>query len=297
MPKTKTPTPSKAGYAASRYNAAKHGGFSDAPLLPWENSDEYEAVHDQYTAEYSPEGPSEIRLVRKLADVEWHDRRLRMAEAGAGRQALLRCAVEHSEPTLDGSRLPFSDEGLGGEGLGGEDLDDKATDEELLRLVEMRPEEAIIALGEVEAQLSRVKAAIRNLAETGDLDQGISALPGGIWRSYKDKLLEHSLGKDGSGRDGYDVDVDKNDPVALKAHIPALSFILKRRQIRLTKHQRVLAGYREIHEAAQYEMLSWKGYDNIARAETRQDRKFKDTLSLLLQLQKFRKQAVAVDPD
>ena len=69
MPRAKKTVPVKSGYDDSRYNAAKYGIYSSQPVLPWENLDEYEVIHDGLVEEYSPQGPTETRLVGEIVEI------------------------------------------------------------------------------------------------------------------------------------------------------------------------------------------------------------------------------------
>jgi hypothetical protein len=57
-------------------------------VLPWEDSDEYEALVASLVAEHQPQGPTEEHLVEELSGVLWRKRRLRLAEAAAHRRGL-----------------------------------------------------------------------------------------------------------------------------------------------------------------------------------------------------------------
>lgn len=84
----------KSSYHVSRFNALKHGILSKVKVLPWENQQEYDALHAAYLEEHRPVGPTQAHLVEELAGIEWRQRRLRLAEAAAYRSGLKR-ALEH----------------------------------------------------------------------------------------------------------------------------------------------------------------------------------------------------------
>ena len=58
-------------------NALKHGAFSKALLLPWEDAAEFEALHQQLRDEWQPEGPLEEDTVATYLDCLWRKRRVR----------------------------------------------------------------------------------------------------------------------------------------------------------------------------------------------------------------------------
>ena len=65
------------GKARSSQNARKHNIFTSVALLPNEDRQEFDFVLSVYTAEYSPETPTELRLVREIADAEFRLQRIR----------------------------------------------------------------------------------------------------------------------------------------------------------------------------------------------------------------------------
>src|SRR5688500_1374631 len=82
--------PERSGYGRSKLNATKHGVLSGHLLLPWENRDELDALHEALVAEHTPEGPTEHYLVEEIAGIMWRKRRLVLAESAAYRAGLKR---------------------------------------------------------------------------------------------------------------------------------------------------------------------------------------------------------------
>jgi len=60
-----------------RPNALKHGIFSDAVLIPGEDSDEYKQLLADLMDEWKPAGPTLRDEVIELANLMWKRRRLR----------------------------------------------------------------------------------------------------------------------------------------------------------------------------------------------------------------------------
>jgi hypothetical protein len=54
------------GTEITRFNALRHGVLSRYTVLPWEDSDEYEALVASLVAEHQPQGPTEEHLVEEL---------------------------------------------------------------------------------------------------------------------------------------------------------------------------------------------------------------------------------------
>ena len=89
MTKTIEALPTETGGThITRFNALRHGVLSRYTVLPWESTDEYEAVVEALVAEHAPQGPTEEHLVEEIAGILWRKRRLRLAEAAAHRRGL-----------------------------------------------------------------------------------------------------------------------------------------------------------------------------------------------------------------
>ena len=61
-------------------NAMKHGAFSRELILPGESRKEYQVLLAALEMEWTPQGPAEIELVRRLASLYWRQRRLEVHE-------------------------------------------------------------------------------------------------------------------------------------------------------------------------------------------------------------------------
>ena len=91
--------PERSGYGRSKLNATKHGVLSEHLLLPWEDRDELDALHEALVAEHTPKGPTEHYLVEEIAGIMWRKRRLVLAETAVYRAGLRR-AVSYG-PSYD----------------------------------------------------------------------------------------------------------------------------------------------------------------------------------------------------
>ena len=85
------------GTEITRFNALRHGVLSRYTVLPWENSDDYQAIAAALVAEHAPRGPTEEHLVEEIAGIFWRKRRLRLAEAAAHRRGLDRTLAPYHE--------------------------------------------------------------------------------------------------------------------------------------------------------------------------------------------------------
>src|SRR6266446_7479299 len=69
------------GRAAVRLNGLKHGLCAETIVVPGEDPAEFEALLEDYRAEYQPATPSAEFLVRQLAMADWRLLRLHRVEA------------------------------------------------------------------------------------------------------------------------------------------------------------------------------------------------------------------------
>jgi len=65
------------GKRVGRPSAYKHGGFSKTVLFPWENADEFEALHRSLKAELDPQGALEEEAVYTILTSIWRKHRIR----------------------------------------------------------------------------------------------------------------------------------------------------------------------------------------------------------------------------
>jgi hypothetical protein len=95
-------------------NALSHGAYSEQVVLPWENKQDFDHLHEAFRQEYSPNGLSEEEAVFDLADLHWKKRRVHMgsllafrhdgdieALTEAGRQNGWEGIAEHFAKPLD----------------------------------------------------------------------------------------------------------------------------------------------------------------------------------------------------
>ncbi len=89
-------------------NALKHGAFSKATLLPWENVTEFEALHQELREEWHPSGALEEDAVYTILTCLWRKKRVR-----AKRNLELTTAIQKPEfKPLANEPIPFFQENL-----------------------------------------------------------------------------------------------------------------------------------------------------------------------------------------
>jgi len=64
------------GKSVSRFNALKHGADAASPVIPGEDSAEYEELAAEYRNHYLPQTPDERYHVQTMLDSDWQKRRL-----------------------------------------------------------------------------------------------------------------------------------------------------------------------------------------------------------------------------
>src|ERR1700733_7380317 len=69
-----------------RHPALRYGAYSGMTLLPGEDPEQFRKLHDDLMAEFSPEGPSECAIIRKLAHVMWREQHLAIYACAAQAQ-------------------------------------------------------------------------------------------------------------------------------------------------------------------------------------------------------------------
>jgi hypothetical protein len=89
-------------------NAYKHGGFSKTVLFPWEDADEFDALHRSLQDEWEPSGALEEDAVYTILTCIWRKRRIRDKRNLDILAALQREDLE----ALTKSPIPFFDTGL-----------------------------------------------------------------------------------------------------------------------------------------------------------------------------------------
>jgi hypothetical protein len=86
-------------------SAYKHGGFSKAVLLPWEDADEFNALRDSLQDEWEPSGALEEDAVYTILTCIWRKRRIRDK-----RNLDTLAALQHKDlKALSETPLPFFD--------------------------------------------------------------------------------------------------------------------------------------------------------------------------------------------
>ncbi len=59
------------GYSRSRWNSMKHGLAANTVVVPGEDTEAFDRLLAEYIEEWKPGGPTQTRLVRELAVIDW----------------------------------------------------------------------------------------------------------------------------------------------------------------------------------------------------------------------------------
>ena len=77
-------------------NSVKHGLSAEEIVLPSENPEQYDHMHEDLISEFKPLGALEHHLVDRIAGCTWRLRRLYRVEAGAYGLASIRLELSHN---------------------------------------------------------------------------------------------------------------------------------------------------------------------------------------------------------
>ena len=259
--------PERSGYGRSKLNATKHGALS-GHLLPWEDRDELDALHEALVAEHAPEGPTEHHLVEEIAGIMWRKRRLVLAEAAAYRAGLKR-TVSYG----------FSFESVSSRALA--HLHDRAVSADVPRSEHPHTAEELAELEEAAAAAGRALDVLgRN--KPGAYEEALNALHPSTSDWWAETLEEGRQAEPGEHGDDeeqpYSADVDGLASFLCDEVLPWLA---RRGQ---ALEQRPLIRAQALGEALDPDRL-----DKLARYETHLDRKLGRVLGMLLRLQELRR--------
>jgi hypothetical protein len=244
------------GTQLTRFNALRHGILSQFSVLPWEDREEYEAVHAALVAEHTPQGPTEEHLVEELAHIFWRKRRLRLAEAAAHRRGLGKVlSLTNFENTPEGAVIsgpPFETKWI----------------EKAISATDQRSAEELVKLKQ---ERERAKTALEVLQTSGAdaYDRAVEALGPQARQEWQDRIT-------------YDDFEDEEDFDANAADL--LRFLTEHllpehdeREIRIKDRPLVQAqAFGESFDPDRLEVL--------ARYEVHLDRKLERTLTMLFGL-------------
>jgi len=251
-----------------KFNATRHGVLARHAVLPWEDSEEYDAVLAAFREEHAPQGPTEGHLVEELAGIVWRKRRLRLAEAAAHRKGLYKTMDEYSKTAR--VALAHLHKGGGTEGVEDAIRDTPAGAIEAMR--DLKADEAMTrrALGLLDSRRNdRYEAALAALREdTRD------------W--WADRLTYEADDLD-EGEAPY-----SPDPDHLRRFIETL--VLPWYDRRRTE----LANRPLIRDQAFGESLDADKLEVLARYEVHLDRKLERMLTMLVRLKDLRRTAGGV---
>ncbi len=242
----------------TRFNAVRHGILSRHLLLPWEDADEYNELFAALHAEHRPKGPTEDHLVEELAGILWRKRRLRMAEAAAHQQGLLKTTIGFYN-TDKAALVLVSTE------------DQAASVAEALHCSDEDAAYDNAVLNREQVGVRVALAALQDAGPDGGYEAALARLQPEV-RSWWEELLDES-----NTVSGYRPDTDGLYQFLIEGAGPDIS-----RRIQTLKHRP------QLRRQAYAESLDPARMEKLARYEVHLDRKLERTLSMLLKLQDLR---------
>jgi hypothetical protein len=255
------------GYDRSRFNALRHGILSQHLVLPWENQDEFDALHEALVAEHKPDGLTERHLVEEVACILWRKRRLCLAEAAAYKTGAPwdQCSVVARALAHLGVGRPT----------------DSAT--AAIRATPEETEAELRDLAEEEAMTERALAILRK----GKADACTKALAA-LHEDTRASWLE------GCEVDSHDDDQAEDDEQE-KPDAADLQWYLEEEIVPWYAQRRCELENRHLIRAQAFgEALDPHRLDKLARYEVHLDRKLERILGMLLKLQDLRR---TITPD
>lgn len=263
-----TLTPHKQDYSLARYNSCKFGLRSEATLLPWENREEYEALHQALLAHHNPVGPTEEHLVSEVASIIWRKQRVLLAEGALYRKELAE--------DVDGST-----HGLVKAALIGKAPSYLQTGDVSLA-VTVGPDEERQSLAAAQQALERVRRLRNKVAKEPDYATAFGMLPAELKEGYEGRIGSEMEGHIPEGGDPdmvYDYGTEAADIVFYldSEVIPAL-------EAQTVQHRYV----EDIANQLKGQAFNPEKLELIGRYETHLDRKLERMLAMLIKMQELR---------
>jgi hypothetical protein len=260
------------GKQRSRYNAVKHGIFSEVVLKERESTAQYQSLLNSLVEDFQPEGALEALLVEKLAMALWRHRRLVQAECAeiAKVTEFVEEDEKHHGQSVAGSAEHLAE--FGG-GMVGRDNNPHFLDRALDLLAGLR--DGIEARGfDIEADGKKL-CTLYGYPRSGEL-------PKGLCRDYA--LLAHRAGAGPGGGEGK----PRFHPEDMMRRALARIDEEMERVVDLKKRGEKIEARRMGYTRKTSLVPSAEVLDRLLRYEASLDRAFDRTLSQLERLQRMR---------
>jgi hypothetical protein len=243
-------------------------------LLPWENREDFDALHASFHREHAPEGATETGLVDQLVWQQWRRQRLMLGERAAHMAALQeRVGTTYkAEETVSRALITFEDEAESGE---------------LAQAIAIAPERDSDALIDTNADEALTRRAIAIL-ETGDpaaYGEALNAL-GTDTRDWWEDVLGHEEQTRGNGEPA----PGEDDRPTMRSGEQLLRFLTEDVLGLFDTTRAQVARRPAIRLQAHGESLDPWRMDRILALDDRLIRQFEKTLAMLLKLKEMRTQ-------
>jgi hypothetical protein len=264
----RTPSAHTGGYSLTRLNALKHGALSKAPLLPWENPAEFDALHADLVGEFRAATPIERAQVEDLFGIMWRLRRLQLGERAVHAAAMARVIRASEEGPDETARVALVN------------LIPNFAGHETARALRASAEETAKEFHDLEASEYNLGEALKILSENlpDAYDKALSIADSEIkkewFRARSFNMAEKAL--------SYLPDFDR------------FKWFLEHEMTINLKHRRIILENRGLirDQAIGEALASCMGeLEKLARHEVHLRRRFEKTLAILVRLQELRGQS------
>lgn len=246
-------------YEASKHNATKHGILSKYTVMQWENSADYDALHDSLIDEHKPEGATETHLVEELVGIIWRKMRLRYAEMTSTQEVLHR----HINAGDSVARAALLDSSMA------------IKDFDLKKAVTCTEKETQATLKEVKQYLGLWKKGRALLESTNSYENALAALHEDDQRDWRNEYLGQRISD-------YSARVHQETADSLMYWICDNIPYYEKKIYELESRDKIKA------QVLGQAFLSMDSINKYTRYENHLDRKFEKTLSILFKLQEMR---------
>jgi hypothetical protein len=191
------------GYDASRYNAVKHGVYSQYTVMHWENREDYNALFNSLMIEHNPQGITEAHLVEELAGSIWRKIRLRHAKMASLQSSLERSVKYDDNDSAKAALLANSSQ-----------IEDFDTRTIVLSSQEDNQQE----LAQTKRYLKCCLVAGQILSKTNSYEEGLAALYKNDQDEWQNEWLNNSCTND----EEYEGDENDEEEVKYSATVESL---------------------------------------------------------------------------
>jgi hypothetical protein len=249
-----------------------------ALVLPWENRTEYDALLQELAETYRPQGATERFLIEELAALMWRKRRLSLAEAASFRDGLKHVTMQRyaSGSVAEAALVPHVRKVA-------------TTSDAVQDALLLSDQETVQELAAIHDVGKKVHKALRLLhdGKPHPYERALKALPLGT-REWWDEVVEAASGSAGHARSWEEEEANWH------MSPESLTEFLETEVVPWVEQRETALTYRaDIRLQAFGEALRVRELVNLARYEAHLTSQFRQTLTMLIELQQQRRETVA----